>query len=317
MRHIYRALTRAEIGQVAALKLCYVPRPMAESAKLGAGAAIGAYVALLIGMLVIGAPAQQHGIVAGLWITEAVAIALPAIFALTAAGVRFPPYLGLRAITAKQALIAVVVAAANQPIVSFLTWVAREVLPTALVADFDAKQRMLDTIFAAHAVPMTITVVIAAPLGEELFFRGFAFPALRKTLGVGAAVVVSGVLFSILHMDPIGFVGLMEIGIVLAALRWWSGSLWAAVLGHAVNNGIAGGAFLLGLEDPDLPPPPWVLALGATLLLVGIVVLVRVLRTPSPAPAVEEPRPPCWRAAAGMAAIWIAAVAMGLSSLRR
>jgi membrane protease YdiL (CAAX protease family) len=285
--------------------------------KLGAGSAIGAYAALLVGMFLIGAPAQQHGIVAGLWITEALAIALPGVFALTVAGVRFGTYLGLRRLSAKQALIALVVMAANQPIVSFLTWAERELLPRGIVADFDAKQRMLDAVFAAHAWPMTLTVVIAAPLGEELFFRGFALPALRKSWGVTAAVLVSGALFSMLHMDPVGFLGLMEIGVLLAALRIWSGTLWAAVLGHAVNNGIAGGAFMLGWEDPDLPPPVWVLVLGGSFLLAGIVLLVRLLRAPPPAPAMEEPRPPNWVAAAALAALWIAAVAIGLSSLRR
>jgi membrane protease YdiL (CAAX protease family) len=285
--------------------------------KLGAGSAIGAYAALLVGMFLIGAPAQQHGIVAGLWITEALAIALPGVFALTVAGVRFGTYLGLRRLSAKQALIALVVMAANQPIVSFLTWAERELLPRGIVADFDAKQRMLDAVFAAHAWPMTLTVVIAAPLGEELFFRGFALPALRKSWGVTAAVLVSGALFSMLHMDPVGFLGLMEIGVLLAALRIWSGTLWAAVLGHAVNNGIAGGAFMLGWEDPDLPPPVWVLVLGGSFLLAGIVLLVRLLRAPPPAPAMEEPRPPNWAAAAALAALWIAAVAIGLSSLRR
>jgi membrane protease YdiL (CAAX protease family) len=285
--------------------------------KLGAWSVIGAYLALLVGMVVIGAPAQQHGIVAGLWVTEALAIALPAVFALTVAGVRFGTYLGLRRLSAKQALIALAVTAANQPIVSFLTWAERELLPRSIVADFDAKQRMLEAVFAAHAWPMTLTVVIAAPLGEELFFRGFALPALRKSWGVTAAVLVSGALFSILHMDPVGFLGLMEIGVMLAALRIWSGSLFAAMLGHAVNNGIAGGAFMLGWEDPDLPPPVWVLVLGGSLLVAGIVLLVRLLRAPPPEPAIEEPRPPNWPAAAALAALWVAAVALGLSSLRR
>ncbi len=290
---------------------------MAETGKLGAGSAIAAYLALLIGMLAIGAPAQQHGIVAGLWITEALAIALPAVFALCAAGARFAPFVGLRRLSPKHALVAVVAAAANQPIVSFLTWAERELLPAHVVADFDAKQRMLDTVFAAHAWPMVITVVIAAPLGEELFFRGFAFPALRRSWGVVAAVLVSGALFSILHMDPVGFLGLMEIGVLLAALRWWSGSIWAAVLGHAVNNGIAGAAFMLGYEDPDLPPPAWVLLLGAALLLAGLFLLVRVLRAPSPAAPREESRGPRWPVAIALGVLWAASVAFGVSALRR
>ncbi|HUJ28170.1 MAG TPA: type II CAAX endopeptidase family protein, partial [Myxococcales bacterium] len=283
--------------------------------RIGAAAAIAAYIALLIGMLVIGAPAQQAGIVGGLWITEALAISLPAVCVLVIVRVRFGPWLGLHRITWKHALVAIGAAAANQPVVSFLTWVMHTALPSSVVAEFDAKQRMLDAVFGAHAVPMVITVTIAAPLGEELFFRGFAFPALSRSWGLVAGVLVSGALFSFLHMDPVGFVGLMEIGILLAALRHWSGSLWAAVLGHAVNNGIAGGAFLMGYEDPDLPPPVWVLAVGGVLFAIGVWLLVRVLRKPSPAPAVAQPRERSFAAAGVLGAVWLLAVFWGAWTL--
>jgi membrane protease YdiL (CAAX protease family) len=290
----------------------YGARLMTPPGKLGAGSAIAAYVALLFGMVVIGAPAQQRGIVSGLWITEALAIALPAAFVLGIAGIRFAPWLGLRRLSLRHALVAAAVAAANQPVVSFLTWIAHNALPRGVVEDFDAKQRMLDSVFRMNATPMLITVTLAAPLGEELFFRGFALPALRRSWGPLAAVVVSGVLFSLLHMDAVGFVGLMEIGMLLAALRWWSGSLWAAVIGHAANNGIAGGAFLLGLEDPDVPPPPWVLALGATLFIVGLWELARLLRAATPDDAEEIPGGPGRGAAAALGLAWAVAVVWGL-----
>ncbi|MGZ6125738.1 MAG: CPBP family intramembrane glutamic endopeptidase [Myxococcales bacterium] len=284
---------------------------MPSPGKLGAGSAIAAYVALLCGMLVIGAPAQQQGVVGGLWITEALAIALPAAFVLGFAGLRFAPYLGVRRLTWKHALVAVAVAAANQPVVSFLTWMAHEALPRALVEEFDAKQRMLDAVFSMHAIPMVITVTLAAPLGEEIFFRGFALPALRRTFGLFGALMLSGALFSMLHMDPVGFVGLLEIGVLLAALRTWSGSLWAAVIGHAVNNGIAGGAFLLGWEDPDVPPPPWVLALGGTLFVAGLWQLFRLVRAGPASDSEEVPGGPGRRAAAILGLIWVVAVIWG------
>src|SRR4051812_27500295 len=283
--------------------------------KPGAASVILAYLALLVGYLTIGGPAQQHGIVAGLWITETLAIALPAVFVLLVAGVRLGPYLGIPRLSWKGALIALAAAAANQPVVSFLTWFSRLALPAGLVEKFDQQQRFLTQIFALHGTAFVLTVTIAAPLGEELFFRGFAFPALARSWDLVAAMVVSGVLFSALHLDAVGFLGLMEIGILLAALRWWTGSLWASVLGHAVNNGIAGGAFLLGMEDPDLPPPAWVLALGALLLVAGFFLFRRVVARPPRALAEEEPAPVGRAAAGGLLLVWVCAVIWGLRLL--
>jgi len=284
---------------------------MPEPGKLGAGAAIAAYCALLFGMLVIATPAQVQGVIAGLWATEVLAIALPAAFALALAGVKFAPYLGFRRLSWKHVIVAIAVAAANQPVVSFVTFIAHEMLPRTLVADFDARQRMLDSVFRMNAVPMLITVTVAAPLGEEIFFRGFALPALRRTFGLFAALLVSAALFSMLHMDPVGFAGLLEIGLLLGALRVWSGSLWTAVIGHAVNNGIAGTAFLLGLEDPEVPPPPLILALGATLLVAGLWQLARLLRSAPESDAEEIAGGPGKGIAAVLGLFWVIAVVWG------
>jgi len=259
--------------------------------KLGAWTVLPAYLVLLLGMLVIGAQSQMRNVVVGLWVTEAIAVALPAVFVLCIARVRPLAYLGLRKLSWKQALVAVIVATANQPVVSFLTWAEHETLPRTLVEDFDAQQRMLSTLFAGRgAYLMVATVVIAAPLGEEIFFRGCLFPALRKSWGVLAALLVSGALFSLVHYEWVGFLGLMEIGILLAALRLWSGSLWAAIIGHAVNNFIAGGAFLLHLQDPDEPTPTWALLVGAAFLAAGIVYLARLLKRDLPAAEEQAPR---------------------------
>ena len=91
---------------------------------LGFGAATVAYGALLAGFATIGLATQGRSIVLGLWITEWLAIALPAIIALRMANVRVAPYVGFRAPTLRQIGIAVVAGLANQPVVSLLTWAA-------------------------------------------------------------------------------------------------------------------------------------------------------------------------------------------------
>ena len=284
--------------------------------KLGALVGLPAYAVLFVGMLVIGGASQSRDIVSGLWISEGLAIALPAVAVLCFAGVRLRPYLGFRGISWKQALAAVAVCTLNQPVVSFLTWVNRALLPERLVELFDEQQRLLATLFIGHnRFLMIVTVIVAAALGEEIFFRGYLLPSLRKTFGVVAAVIISGALFSAMHLEWGGFLGLMEIGIVLAMLRIWSGSLWAAVIGHGVNNAIAGVAFLLGYQDPDAPTPPAVLALGALLLAIGVWMFVRVLRSRQFA-SVEEPAPRRWPASIALAAVWSIALVISYSMLR-
>jgi membrane protease YdiL (CAAX protease family) len=291
-----------------------------DRGALGPGAATLAFVALLVGFFTIGLATQGRSIVLGLWITEGLAIALPAIVALRVANVRPGPYLGLRAPTLRQIGIAILAGLANQPVVSLLTWAARLAVPQEWADAFDSKQRALEMIFSVQAAPFLATVVIAAPFGEELFFRGFAFPALRRGMGTVAAAITTGAMFSFIHLDPVGFLGLWEIGILLALLRLGTGSLWPAVVCHAVNNGIAGGAFLLGWEDPANPPPAWLLTLGGILLVAGVVLAARIIRRPaSLAPEIpEDPSVPAgvYRfRSPELVAVWLGAVLIAVGQL--
>jgi membrane protease YdiL (CAAX protease family) len=288
----------------------------------GAASALVAYCALLLGFFAIGIVTQQRDVIAGLWVTEALAIALPAVVAVRAKGVPAARYLGLRRPRVSQLAIALLLAGLNQPVVSFLTWAARSLSPPAWVEEFDALQRVLDTVFAQNAAAMIVTVSIAAPFGEELFFRGYALPALARSWGPTVGVLVTGAMFSVLHLNKVGFVGLWEIGILLALLRLWSGSLWPSMLCHAANNALAGAAFLLGWEDPAVPPPPLLLAAGAVLLLVGLVAAVRVIRPLREREGEQIERTPVRGRvdrlqAATLVAIWIAAVGLGIAQAVR
>jgi len=291
-----------------------------DRGALGAGVALLAYIGMLAGHFTIGPATQVRGIVSGLWISEALAIALPAFFVLRIANVRLAPYLGLRAPTLRGLGIAVLAGIANQPVVSLLTWAAHLLLPQGWVEDFDSKQRMLEMIFSAQAIPFLATVTIAAPLGEELFFRGFAFPAFRRSIGPLWAAILTGAMFSAIHVDWVGFIGLWEIGVLLALLRVATGSLWTAIVCHAVNNGIAGIAFLQGWEDPASPPSAWLLLLGAVLLAGGILLAVRVLRNPAPfeTDVAEDPAMPAgsYRFRAPLLfTVWLGAVVVAVCQI--
>lgn len=93
-----------------------------------------------------------------------------------------------------------------------------------------------------------IVSIVVAPVCEEVFFRGFLFTGLAQRMPVWAAVGVSAVVFGLAHADLGSFVPLVVIGVVLAVLRWRTGSLWPGILLHALNNAVAAIAIFSSLH---------------------------------------------------------------------
>jgi membrane protease YdiL (CAAX protease family) len=99
----------------------------------------------------------------------------------------------------------------------------------------------------ANVLAVVVLITVFAPLGEELFFRGFFFGALRNWRGPWVAAVLTGLVFGAIHIgsSPVGYlVPLAFFGIGLCLLYEWTGSLYPAIALHALNNSIALGANL-------------------------------------------------------------------------
>lgn len=84
-----------------------------------------------------------------------------------------------------------------------------------------------------------IGAVLIAPFCEEIFFRGFAFAGMLHRMPVWAAVLLSALLFGAAHGDAGSFALLFVIGVVLAVVRWRTGSIWPGMALHMANNAVA------------------------------------------------------------------------------
>ncbi len=84
-----------------------------------------------------------------------------------------------------------------------------------------------------------VGTVLVAPLAEELFFRGFAFPPLRRRLGLWLAIAVDAALFTALHFTPTVFPPLFVLGALFCLLYQYTGSLWPGVILHASVNALS------------------------------------------------------------------------------
>jgi membrane protease YdiL (CAAX protease family) len=95
--------------------------------------------------------------------------------------------------------------------------------------------------------------VVIAPFCEEIFFRGFVLPGLLRDLSPAWAIVVSSALFAVAHADLGSFVPLFAIGLCLGYVRWRTGSTWASMSLHMLNNLLASVEIVLALHHINLP----------------------------------------------------------------
>jgi CAAX protease family protein len=83
---------------------------------------------------------------------------------------------------------------------------------------------------------MLLLAGVAAPFAEELFFRGFLYSFFRERWGIFPSVLLSSLIFAVLHGNLlVGFTAFL-LAILLALVFEYSRSLWPAVIIHAINN---------------------------------------------------------------------------------
>src|ERR1039458_327123 len=94
-----------------------------------------------------------------------------------------------------------------------------------------------------HQVGIALLLLsVEVPLAEETFFRGFVYGWMRRHLNVPAAAVLSGCFFAAAHVgwgtstEEILFLPLALLGILLALLYEYSGSLLPGAIVHGLFN---------------------------------------------------------------------------------
>ncbi|MBU0508591.1 ABC transporter permease [bacterium] len=112
---------------------------------------------------------------------------------------------------------------------------------------------------------------------EEILARGLVLRSLLPRFGTAGAIVISALAFGALHLDLYRLLPTVVLGGVLGIIAVWSGSIFPAMLAHAMNNGLA---YLVQrypdvfMNLPWLAPDsqnylPWHIFLIAVLLLAG------------------------------------------------
>ena len=133
---------------------------------------------------------------------------------------------------------------------------------------------------------MTITtlllnglVMVAAPaFGEEFFFRGVLQRLFTKRGSYHGAILLTAVCFGLVHMQPLSLLPILFMGVIFGYIKHWTGTLWAPIALHFVNNGFALGSAYQNdgqlLTESTLNGTLWSV-LGVLTLTAGLWILSR------------------------------------------
>jgi uncharacterized protein len=123
-----------------------------------------------------------------------------------------------------------------------------------------------------HPYSMFFSLVVIAPIFEELFFRGLLLRGFLARYSAKKALLVNAILFAVVHGHPLKIFATFFLGLFNGWLRLKTNSIIPSIFSHSLNNGLVYLVFIIA-KNKELPETPesvqfWEPCL---LLLIGII----------------------------------------------
>lgn len=175
-----------------------------------------------------------------------------------------------------------------QPVMQFLSFYERMIeWPEVILYYRDLMENMMRQMVDSASFSELLFVIfvtsVTPAICEEFYFRGYILRNFSRVFKPTLAVVLSGVIFGLFHINPFQLSGLILMGIFFSFLAWQYQSLWASMLAHLVNNFMVVMAYyiskeeLIGmkLDDPNLQIPISLFLSSAVLFAIIVWLIIR------------------------------------------
>lgn len=104
------------------------------------------------------------------------------------------------------------------------------------VSSIETISNLLNSLNNLHFITLLLMLSVAAPVYEEIMFRGFLLNSFKNETGIIFTAILSSILFGIVHFNLLQGIAAGFLGLYLAFLTLRSKSILPAIAAHIVNN---------------------------------------------------------------------------------
>lgn len=155
----------------------------------------------------------------------------------------------------------------------------------AMEAEYQSQVLAIATIknFSDYLIALIVIAILPA-FFEELLFRGVMQQMLEQWSKNGwVAILITGFIFSVIHLSYYGFLPRFGLGIVLGLIFFYTRNMWLNVLLHFLNNAVAVTALyysnLKGLPPEKVLDEKFPLWVGGIALVIVVYLLQFLYKT--------------------------------------
>lgn len=125
------------------------------------------------------------------------------------------------------------------PLIGIISHLSQKMLELLLgtEADIQAIAQLIGNSSSWVKAGYILLAVVAAPLYEEIIFRGVLFPIAARRIGIPGGILAVSAVFALLHFHLPSLMPLFLLSIALCLAYWRTGSLWTSIGLHALFNG--------------------------------------------------------------------------------
>ncbi len=203
-------------------------------------------------------------------------IILPAILFLLLARTKWNDALGFHKLKISSVFMIILFTFLIMPLITVLNALSMFIVDNAVAS-------MQSDIVEISFPVMLFLIGIYGPFCEEFVFRGVIYNSFRKTGSVFWAIILSSLLFGLMHLNINQALYACVIGVLLALLVEATGSLWSSVVCHMVFNSqqvcvmffyqwLQGTAYgeIMAQTETELTPQALLMALSVYLIIAAV-----------------------------------------------